>query len=294
MPRSSPSAVLLGLLGLLAWGHDVAAQRASIRFTARPGTQVRTISGSRGTITFREVSPSGQPVGDSIVGEMTSLGGITRRVLDERNGNRMVEVQYDSLRTRQRLAGQQWKESALSQADKIVLSLTLDERLRPVQGGGGGLQADPVANTGIGSWRGVEMPDFEVKPGDSWFVNTVFRLPSQLGALLELSIGDSIVSTASVKLDSVVALPADTFMYLSVQQTLGPVMLPAVDAGQNAVIQLAGSQASSLVWSTAWNAYVSGASQARVVGRLTTTGATGSARAAQITWFLTTRLQLRM
>lgn len=281
------------VVAFLSAGSLAAQQPVTIQWTPRPGAVVRSITSSRGSMVFHEINEAGQPVGDSVMGDMTSLSGVTHRVIEEQGGNHVVEVQYDSLKTRARLAGQNWKEDVLSGAGRAALRMTFDGKLRTVEGVSGGLQADPVAAGGIATWRGVELPDRPVTPGETWTVNTVYRLPAQLGQLLDIAIRDSVTGFATVKLDSVVAGPTDTLMYLKVQQTLGPVTLPVVDAGDSGTVELVGAQAASLVWSTGWDAYVSGASTARLVGRLRSGGATGAPRLAQITWSISTRLQVR-
>ena len=268
--------------------------RGTLAYAPRVGALVRTITRSNGTIALRALDAAVQPVGDSVTGEMRSWAGITRRILEGTDTTRVVEVSYDSLKTQSRLAGQQWKESALAAADQAALSLTLDDQLHSLAGGSGGLAADPVAGGGIASWRGVALPGHPVSPGAMWVVQTGYHLPTQLGDLLDVSVHDSIIANATVQLDSVVPQVRDTLMYLTVRETLGPINLPATDAGTAATVELAGSQAATLVWSTGWNAFGSGASQARVVGRLRSVAADGTARASQITWNISTTLQVRL
>lgn len=295
MQASSVSRVLFGLVVALAGAGALAGQQpVSVEFRARPGAAVRTITSARGTMVFHEINEAGQRIGDSVTGEMTALAGVTHRVLEERMGSRVVEVRYDSLKTRARILGQAWKEDVLTGgAAEDAARVTVDARLRPVEETGR-LPADPVANGGIASWRGVELPDGPVSPGDTWTVTTVYRLPAQLGQLLDITIRDSLIAIATVRLDSVVGRPADSLVYFTVQQTLPSVTLPAVDAGDSATVELVGSQAASLVWSTGWNAYVSGASQARLIGRLRSVNAAGTPRMAEINWSLSTRLQVRL
>jgi hypothetical protein len=271
-----------------------AQEPVTLRYAPRVGALVRTITRSEGTIVLRALDATAQPVGDSAMGEMRSWAGITRRVLEGTDTTRVVEVSYDSLKTQTRLTGQPWKEVALAQADKVALSVTLNDQLHPIAGGNGGLAADPVANGGIASWRGVGLPGHPVSPGALWVVQTSYHLPTQLGDLLDVSVRDSIIANATVRLDSVMPQVRDTLVYLTVRETLGPITLPATDAGAAATVELAGSQAATLVWSTAWNAFVSGASQARVIGRLRSVSADGTARASQITWNVSTSLQVRL
>jgi hypothetical protein len=295
MQASSVSGALYGVVAAAVCAGTVAAQeRVSFQFGPRVGAAVRTITSARGTMVFHEINEAAQRIGDSVMGEMTALAGVTHRVLEAQPGGYVVEVRYDSLKTRARLLGQPWKEDVLVGTGEDAARVPVDARLRPAEGTGGGPPADPVANGGIASWRGVELPDGPVSPGDSWTVTTVYRLPAQLGQLLDIVIRDSLIAAATVRLDSVTVRPADSLMYFTVQQTLPAVTLPAVDAGDSATVELVGSQAASLVWSTGWNAYVSGASQARVVGRLQSRNAAGTPRLAEIHWTLATRLQVRL
>ncbi len=294
MQASRLGRVLCGVVvAFTCVGHLAAQQPVTIQWAPRPGSVVRTITSSRGSMVFREINEAGQGIGDSVMGEMTSLSGVTHRVIEAQGGAYVVGVQYDSLKTRARLVGQNWKDDLLSGAGQAALRMTLDGRLRPVEGTGGELLADPVTDGGIASWRGVDLPDRPVSPGETWTITTVYRIPSQLGQLLDISIKDSVIATATVKLDSVAVPAGDTLMYLSVQEALGPVTLPLVDAGDSGVVELVGAQAASLVWSTGWQSYVSGASQARLVGRLRSGGATGAPRLAQMNWSISTRLQVR-
>ncbi|HLB37860.1 MAG TPA: hypothetical protein VJL31_14905 [Gemmatimonadales bacterium] len=296
MQASSVSGAVSGVVAVAVCAATLVAQQpVSIQFGPGVGSAVRTITSSRGTMVFHEINEAAQRIGDSVMGEMTSQAGITHRILERQPGGFVVEVRYDSLKTRARLLGQPtWKEDVLLGTGEDAVRVPMDVRLRPAEGTGGGLPADPVANGGIASWRGVELPDRPVSPGDTWTVTTVYRLPAQLGQLLDIVIRDSLIAAATVRLDSVTVRPADSLMYLTVQQTLPAVTFPAVDAGDDATVELVGSQAASLVWSTGWNAFVSGASQARLVGRLQSRNASGTPRLAEIHWTLATRLQVRL
>jgi len=243
---------------------------------------------------FHELNEAGQVIGDSVMGEMSSLAGITHRIVSQQEGNVVVEVRYDSLRTRAHLMGQDWKDDLLSGTGESAVRVAMDGKLRPLQGADGGLVADPVSDGGIASWHGVELPDHPVVPGETWTVTTVYRLPSQLSGLLDIAVRDSIIATATVRLDSVAARPTDSLMYFNVQETLPAVTLPVVDAGDSGTVELKGAQAASLVWSTGWQAFVSGASQVRVVGQLRSGKAGAAPRLAQINWAISTRLQVRL
>lgn len=256
-----------------------------LRYQPSQGTSVRTVLGARGTIVFREIT-GGVPTTDSVVGEMTRLAGVTKRVLQVQDRDRMLEVTYDSLRIRARLLGQSWKESALPAAERGPFTVQMDDRAR-----WSGTTA-PSLET-LKEWQGVEFPEEPITPGGTWSYPAAYRLPTELGALLEITVADSLEGTTSITLDSVVVrAPNDSLMYLRVDKTLGPITLPAIDAGDSAVIDLAGTQAGTLIWSTAWQSFASGATQTRINGKLRGVGA-GSARQADVTWLISTRVQVR-
>jgi hypothetical protein len=295
MRASSLYRVACGVVAaILSAGGLAAQQPVTIQWAPRLGAVVRTVTSSRGTMVFHELNEAGQTIGDSVAGEMTSISGITHRIVDQRPGDVVVEVRYDSLRTRAHLLGQEWKDDLLSGTGETAQRVAMDPRLRPLQGVDGGLTADPVSDGGIASWHGVELPDHPVVPGETWTVTTVYRLPSQLSGLLDIVIRDSMIATATVRLDSVAVRPADSLMYLTVQQTLPSVTLPVVDAGDSGTVELVGAQAASLVWSTGWQAFVSAASQARVVGQLRSGKPDAAPRLARINWAISTRLQVRL
>lgn len=279
---------------VLSAGALAAQQPVTVQWSPRAGAVVRTVTSSRGTMVFHELNEAGQVIGDSVMGEMSSLAGITHRIVSQQEGNVVVEVRYDSLRTRAHLMGQDWKDDLLSGTGESAVRVAMDGKLRPLQGADGGLVADPVSDGGIASWHGVELPDHPVVPGETWTVTTVYRLPSQLSGLLDIAVRDSIIATATVRLDSVAARPTDSLMYFNVQETLPAVTLPVVDAGDSGTVELKGAQAASLVWSTGWQAFVSGASQVRVVGQLRSGKAGAAPRLAQINWAISTRLQVRL
>lgn len=262
-----------------------AQQPSHLRYVPRQGELLRTLLGARGTIVFREIV-AGQPGPDSIVGEMNRLASVTQRVLETAGPLRVLEVRYDSLRIRSRLLGQAWKENVLPDSLKGPYRVPIDEQFRWGSDGNGALEALP-------DWLGVQFPEEAISLGGSWTYPSVFRLPEELGQLLEIGITAPLEGSTSVTLDSIVPRSTDTLMYFTIERALGPLILPAVDAGDSAEIAVVGASAGTLIWSSGWQAFVSGASQTRVGGRLRGVGRAGM-REASVTWLITTRLQVRL
>ncbi|MBI3983290.1 MAG: hypothetical protein HY337_10270 [Gemmatimonadetes bacterium] len=262
----------------------------ALRYTPREGTVVHTVFSARASLVYRDYT-GGVAAPDSVVGEYTALGAVGQRVQQVSGSTRLLDVRLDSLRTRARLSGQAWKETMLPDSLRPTMPVTVDERLRL-----GRLPEAGAAQVGLVrslGWMGVEFPEEPVGPAGRWTGATVVRLPRELAVLHEVVMPDSLDAVASVVLDSVSVRPADTLLFLSFQGTLGPVTEPGLDAGDSASVSLAGAQAGTLIWSTAWQTFVAGASQTRVRARLRVRSARGG-REAELLWTVTTRLQVRI
>lgn len=272
----------------LGWASVAVAQAqepALLRYQPVAGTSVRTVLQARGTIVFREIT-GGAPATDSVVGEMSRLAGVTWRVRQVQDRDRTVEVTFDSLRIRSRLLGQSWQEVVLPEAERGPFTVPIDDRVK-----WSGAMTPALAT--LKEWQGIEFPEEPIFPGGTWSYPVAYRLPAELGALLEITVPDSLEGTTAVTLDSVVVrAPNDSLIYLRVDKSLGPVTLPAMDAGDSTLIDLAGTQAGVLIWSTAWQSFASGATRTRINGKLRGVGA-ASGRQADVTWLISTRVQVR-
>ncbi|GIW51770.1 MAG: hypothetical protein KatS3mg081_1125 [Gemmatimonadales bacterium] len=279
---------LVGALLLACWAYPRALESQQgwlLRYTPRPGGMTRTVLQAEGTVVLRDKT-GGVLAPDSIVGQMYRLAGVTRRVVSANAERSVVEVTVDSLRTRARLLGQSWSESAIADSMRLPFRVELDDRYR-------WMSAPPwEALSAVPEWLGVEFPAEPVARGGSWNYRTSYRVPAALNALFELTINGPVEGSVNVVLDSAVARLTDTLLYFTVQRHLGPVTLPAVDAGDSAEIAVAGASSGILVWSTGWQAFVSGSEQIRLRGNLRGMGREGL-REAELTWTVFRRLQLR-
>ncbi len=280
--------VLVGALVLVCWVFPPALesqQGRMLRYVPRQGSMTRTVLSARGTVVLRDKT-GGVVSGDSIVGEMYHLAGVTRRVLSAGGERSLLEVTVDSLRTRARLLGQAWSERAVADSLRHPFRVELDTRHR-------WLTLSPwEAVSALPEWLGVEFPEEPVAEGGSWSYRSSYTVPEVLNALFELYVNGTVDGSLNVVLDSAVPRLTDTLIYFTVQRHLGPATLPAVDAGDSAEISLAGASSGIFVWSTGWQAFVSGSEQLRLRGNLRGMGREGL-REAELTWTVVRRLQLR-
>jgi hypothetical protein len=269
------------------------AQEAKpLRYQPREGTVVHTVLSARATLVYRDVT-GGVTAADSVVGEYTALGAIGQRVVQTSGEASTLDVRLDSLRTRARLTGQAWQEWMLVDSLRPTTRMTLDHRLRIQASPASGLGAAQVALARSVGWMGIEFPEEAVAPAGRWTAPTVVRLPRDLATLHEVVMPDSLEGVAAVVLDSIVARPADTLLFFSFQSSIGPATAAGVDAGDSASVSLAGAQAGSLIWSTAWQTFVAGSSQTKVRARLRVTSARGG-REAELLWTVNGRVQVRL
>jgi hypothetical protein len=281
---------VIALIAVLTHGVQQAAAQGPLRYRPRQGTVVHTVLSARASLVYREVT-GGTVSADSVFGEYTALGAIGHRVMDAAAEALVLDVRFDSLRTRARLLGQAWRETALVDTTRPAVRLAMDHRLRFEPGPGlGGQQVGLARSLG---WMGLEFPEEPVGPAGRWTGRTVARLPRELAALHEVTMPDSLDAVVAVVLDSVAGRAADTLYFISFRGSIGPATVPGMDAGDSATVALAGAQAGSFIWSTAWQTFVGAASQTRVRARVRVPPALGG-REAELMWTVTTRLQVRL
>jgi hypothetical protein len=109
----------------------------------------------------------------------------------------------------------------------------------------------------------LTLPGRWVRPGERWLQ----MLDIPLSGVVARGAGplpdESLLARTDVRVDSIVARPSDTLAYVS----LGGVFEPqrsAVDPG----VRYDGTVSGSLIWSTGWSGWVSGASRVVVRARL--------------------------
>jgi hypothetical protein len=245
----------------------------------------RTVWSAQGRVVLREKT-GGVASTDSIVGELYRVAGVTRKVISAGAEGRVLEVTVDSFRTRARLLGEPWRETAIADSLRVPFRVVLDSRHR-------WLEKPPwEVFSSLPEWLGVEFPEAPVARGGSWSYPTSYVVPAALNALFELAIEGPVEGSLTVVLDSAVQRLSDTLIYFTIQRHLGPMTLPAVDAGDSAQIVVAGASSGVLVWSTGWQSFVSGSEQLWLRGNLRGMGREGL-REAELTWTVIQRLQLR-
>jgi hypothetical protein len=246
-----------------------AQQSVLLRYHPTTGQRAHTLWWLETSATIRDAAQSG----DSISLEIRGQQSITHRVVAIEGAVRTLHVVFDSARPRMRPAGGMWSAADLPIAGSSV-TLRVDDRYRV-------LAVDTafrdsvsgVAQRALRSFAtGFEFafPEGPVTVGEPWSADVVYFLLRPAGLdnepVLTGRVEDSreLVARTTFVLDSLVDRGADSLAYLTVQGSFVPETVaaaPETGAGQTTTIR--GAFAGALVWSTGWDAFVTGAMRTR-------------------------------
>jgi hypothetical protein len=187
--------------------------------------------------------------------EAVELGGVREVTLRGPAHARMLHLSYDSLRTRLREGTDAWRE-VVGGSDSAWVQVRFDDRLRATIVAVGGTGAEAARLVGLATGLpGLVLPGDAVRAGDVWESRLELPIP---GAEPGAPAGSETLLTAhvAVSVDSVVARSRDTLAFLSVSG----VMTPTPSGGAT----YTGGVRGTLVWSSGWQAFVSGATRTRI------------------------------
>jgi hypothetical protein len=259
---------------LVGWGLAVLAQPAAaqpkilLRYHPRANATTHLVVWTDNTITFTNLTgfPDAAP-GDSVRIESDAIQGVTDRV-EQVGPSYIVARTMDSVRARARVGGGQW--TPVLQAEALrgrTARLTLDDRLHVAGLTLAGHDSDtgPVPYTFQTIASGdlaLELPDEALGAGDRWTADMVYPMNAGAGGIAAMR--DTTVwlhTRAAMTLDSIVPRGggADTLVYLRVAGTLDSLTVPEHSDSASGTATLRGGVGGTIIWSTAWNAFVSGA-----------------------------------
>ncbi len=234
---------------------------------------------------------------DPVAIEATRLEGVTQRVVEAVDGRYSVRIRFDSVRARMRPLGGAWRDMAPSARERGVARVVMDDRLRVLADAEFiDLPNVGVANSevlrGVGSGFQVTFPEQPVTEGETWTAELIFplRVLSAFGSEVGVPLSEELTSTALFTLDSLVTRGRDTLSFLNIRGRFDQrTRVPGSGSGMTGVD---GSVGANMIWSSAWNAFVSGA--ARVVAQLTFPRDPSNPSAmSRVALDLTTQSQLR-
>ena len=280
-----------GLLLVLAVTEGSAAQ-VPFTFEFRPSDRisVHTIIESRSDLVFVGVPE----LPESTAVETTSLAGITRRTLANDGGGFAVRLAFDSVSARYRIGSSAWRDFALPWTGGLWVDFLADRRMALSDPVGSNDSTAVSVVSGAAGAPHLVLPEAAVEVGSRWSSDITLPFAMEIPIEDPATISVALSAPTTGKLDSLIARGADTLAFLS----LSGRFLPATVAttyqlgGAPAPVEVWGEFAGRLVWSTGWNAFVSGVLVARINQRLEAAPGSG-VEDARITATLTTRVRVR-
>lgn len=271
-----------------ATGH---AQTAGLpRYAPELGRMVRTLTELRTTATL--VGFPAVPDGATTTTE-TWLSA-TQRVTAFEREQAIVDVTMDSVRGRTRVGTEPW----VDRADTQLVGRTAQAVVSPHFGIVGIRSSHPTdadVLQPLGAFvagLGFAFPDSVVPLGTPFPTGGRFRVRVQTGPETGLPFDDVAVGDLALVLDSVTAGAGDELSYFTFRGSFPARTAAAASESGDVVTTLSGAFAGRLVWSAAWNAFVSAAVRVRVDGLIRMMGPAG-ADEAQATWDRTILHQIR-
>jgi hypothetical protein len=236
-----------------------------LRYQPRVGTVIHTVAWTDMTVTIgqRRVDQFGP---ESLTIELSELESLTEVVRGPRNEGYVVEVTFDSVRARMRPDGGTW-EAVTDTSARPVTGLVAVDSLRRA-GAFSLVDASTVRLPNARRLRSLArrlalaLPEQPVTRHAQWTTDVVFPVntPEAITTVIPTPALD-LRGFATVAVDSIVTVPMDTLAYLRFDGVLAP---PEASDGLEAalrVTELDAIFAGTYVWSTGWNAYVSGATR---------------------------------
>lgn len=265
MPRNVIRAVVVATVPLLVPLMSLSAQQDMLlRFRPAPGQVVRIISTYTAAMAFKNLMGEGLPqdaAGLSVEAEiMQSITDRVRSVGDAVTVARTI----DSTRATVRLAGLAQSGTA-DPRQRATARVVLNDRLEVLDFAV--TEADSLTEfveTALRTPLGYEfaLPEQAIQPGDTWVTTLRFPLQSidDNGAEETPGFDTTVVAEATFRLDSIVVRAGDTLAYLGVRGDFQPVtMTETAVQGVSGSGTISGVLAGTLIWSTGWSAFGSGA-----------------------------------
>jgi hypothetical protein len=263
MARNVRRTVIAALAAMAGWGMPARAQApVEMRFTPDLGVRLHSVVTTEGSALIQE---QGAPEGSGISMQYRRREAITLQAVRDGGSGLVVDVTHDSVASRGRPAGGLWQGIDSETLPAASARALLDPRLQ-VQS-----IVEGTLRTGLVGGFDITLPVGPVGAGGQWEaeiglpVHGRAMVRTELGLDDRLRIDGRLRATATFVIDSVVPRNTDTLVYLSVSGQVTPrTMVDAAEAS-NGSVRATGALGGSLIWSTGWKSFVSGAIRSIVV-----------------------------
>lgn len=279
-----------GLLLLLGPPEDASAQ-TPFTFEFRPSGQllVHKIVESQGQLLF-----VGFPeLPDSTTAEVSSRAGITRRTAAMETGGYAVRVSYDSVIAQSRIS-EGLRDFPLPWDGGLWADYVADRRMVFTGPTGSNDSAAVSIVRAAAASPHLVLPQGRLALGDEWSSEISMPFAMEIPSDSPVVIAIDLSATVAGRLDSLVVRGADTLAFVSLRGNYSPTTLDTDYqlGGGPARVEFWGNFAGSMIWSTGWNAFVSGVVSARINQRWEAVPGSG-VEDARVFATVTTRIRVR-
>ena len=206
---------------------------------------------------------------DVLVVELDGRESLTRRVASQANGVLLVEMARDSATVRVRRDGGEWGPAEAPFGQLHRSTVRVDDRLHV-------LSAPPEAGQFLRGFAGgteAPLPQQSIDRSQTWTTPLGVRLidaaiPRVDIEVPEARIGDRLRVNATMVLDSLIIRGGDTLAFMTYQGVIAPVTRTVPSDVASSSVTIGGTSDGVLIWSTLWDAYVSGSSHTHVTMRV--------------------------
>jgi hypothetical protein len=193
--------------------------------------------------------------------ETAHLGGMRQVIVNGVTGEPVIHLAFDSLISRARDAGEQWRELRVGGLDSLWVQVDVDRRMRMgdartrAVNPGQGLLID-LAN----GLPGLELPTQEVRTGGKWHQDIEMAIGVFAIRTLD-GLGNTVSSRIEFTVDSIVPRTRDTLAYLSFVGTFRAKVQHLDDGG---VRRTSGGILGTMIWSSGWRTIVSESARTQI------------------------------
>lgn len=256
-------AVLLATCLAALWHPGVAESQMgeALRFDPRQNSLIHMVS--RSEIEMMLMAGDGS---DTVTVEATRLESFTAEIVAVAPGRYSVRLMYDSVRARLKPVGGTWRIVEPGPRDALVARVVLGSRMQ-VLAPAEYIDEPNVDVSNAEALRGLaggfqlSLPDLSVSTGSSW--TTHLRYPvtvlASVGGNQGAPTSGELLSDAMVSLDSVVRRGTDKLSYMTVRSRFEATRLESTAGSDSGYVEVGGGLIATLIWSSRWSAYVSGA-----------------------------------
>ncbi len=258
------------VLTLVCLGSARAASaQETFTFEFRPvvGTSLLVVSNVEGELVFRDVPF----VEVDTAGTLTSFAARRREIVEDLGDATVVAFTYDSSHAQYRVrTGGGWIELRPRHGAVGPYRWLVDRQLQRSL-------IDPPPDlwdlnlvSGVTGMVELPLPEGPVTIGERWPVYFQFPITTQVPSSSPLTIATALPAQGVAMLDSLVVRAMDTLAYVTASLGVGPTTVPAAYGGDDGdlPVQLSGTVTASLIWSTGWQAWVSGIQSIKIDHRV--------------------------